>query len=236
MLRVRLDDYAADGTAHPDKAPTAERAQLSGKPRLVGELHFDQVVAILRRRSPLILTIAGIGTVLAIIVGLLIPPKYTAMAQLVIEAPAGSAAERASGVSVMDESIDTHVTLLSSRDHLQRVIESLSQDPELRPAAPNTADPEPTLGASSGAPQSAVLDRPMGSTATETTGLNELKRRLSVWLGPLRRSGSTAVPSLEEFERNTRTIQERRSRVITVGFTSTSPEKAAAFANRIVQL
>ncbi len=240
MLRVRLDDYAADGRAHLDKAPTAEHdapgAQPAGKPQPAGELHFNQVIAILRRRSPLILTIAGIGTVLAIVVGLLIPPKYTAMAQLVIEAPAGSAAERASGVSALDESIDTHVTLLSSRDHLQRVIESLSQDPELRPAAPNTADPEPTLGASSGAPQSAVLDRPMGSTATETTGLNELKRRLSVWLGPLRRSGSTAVPSLEEFERNTRTIQERRSRVITVGFTSTSPEKAAAFANRIVQL
>ena len=54
-----------------------------------------EVVAILRRRSPLILAIAGIGTVLAIVVGLLIPPKYTAMAQLVIEAPAGSAATSA---------------------------------------------------------------------------------------------------------------------------------------------
>src|SRR6266852_8082588 len=185
MLRVRLDDHVADGAAHLDKAPTAEHgatsAQPTGRPRLTGELHFTQVAAILRRRSPLILAIAGIGTALAIVVGLLIPPKYTAMAQLVIEAPAGSAAERAPGVSALDESIDTHVTLLSSRDHLQRVIESLSQDPEFRPAAPNKADPEPTLGASSGAPQSTVLDRPMGSTATETTGLNELKRRLSVW-------------------------------------------------------
>jgi len=67
-------------------------------------------------------------------------------------------------------------------------------------------------------------------------GLNELKRRLNIWLGVFRRSGSTAVPPLEEFERNTRAIQERRSRVISVAFTSTSPEKAAAFANRIVQL
>src|SRR6266404_4228336 len=179
MLRVRFDDYAADGAAHLDKAPTAEHdatgAQLSGKPRLVGELHFDQVVAILRRRS------------------LLIPPKYTAMAQLVIEAPAGSAAERAPGVSVMDESIDTHVTLLGSRDHLQRVIESLSQDPEFRPAARNTADPEPTLGGS-GAQESAAVDQPTDSTATEATGLTELKRRLNVWLGAFRGRGSTAVP------------------------------------------
>jgi uncharacterized protein involved in exopolysaccharide biosynthesis/Mrp family chromosome partitioning ATPase len=239
MLRVRFDDYAADGAAHLDKAPTAKHdvtgAQLSGKPRFVGELHFDQVVAILRRRSRLILTIAGIGTVLAIIVGLLIPPKYTAMAQLVIEAPAGNAAERAPGVSVMDETIDTHVTLLGSRDHLQRVIESLSQEPEFRPATRNTADPEPTLGGS-GAQESAAVEQPTDSTATEATGLNELKRRLTVWLGAFRGHGSTAVPPLEEFERNTRAIQERRSRVISVGFTSTSPEKAAAFANRIVQL
>jgi uncharacterized protein involved in exopolysaccharide biosynthesis/Mrp family chromosome partitioning ATPase len=240
MLRVRLDDYVAGGTAHLDEAPTAEHdardAHPAGKPRPAGELHFDQVAAILRRRSTLILTVAGLGTVLAIVVGLLIPPKYTAVAQLVIEPPAGSAAERAPGVSAMDEIIDTHVTLLSSRDHLQRVIESLSQDPESRLAVRNTADPEPTPGASSGALQSAALDQPTGSTATETTGLNELKRRLNVWLAVLRRSASTAVPLLEEFDRNTRVIQERRSRVISVGYTSTSPEKAAAFANRIVQL
>jgi polysaccharide biosynthesis transport protein len=240
MLRVRLDDHVAESATHLDRAPTAEHgatsAQPAGKPQLTGELHFTQVAGILRRRSPLILTIAGIGTVLAVVVGLLIPPKYTAIAQLVIEAPAGGAAERAPGVSVMDESIDTHVTLLSSRDHLQRVIDSLLQDPEFRPAARDSVAPEPAPDASSGAPQSVALDHQAGSTATQTMGLNELKRRLNIWLGVFRRSGSTAVPPVEEFERNTRAIQERRSRVISVGFTSTSPEKAAAFANRIVQL
>ena len=239
MLRVRLDDYVADGRAHLDEAPTAEHdatgTHPAAKPRPAGELHFNHVAAILRRRSPLILTIAGIGTVLAIVVGLLIPPKYTAVAQLVIEPPAGSAAERGPGVSAMDESIDTHVTLLSSRDHFQHVIESLSPDPKSRPAVRDTDSPEPTP-ASSGALQSAALDQPTGSPAMETTGLNELKRRLNVWLGAFRRGGSTAVPLLEEFDRNTKVIQERRSRVISVGYTSTSPEKAAAFANRIVQL
>jgi polysaccharide biosynthesis transport protein len=166
----------------------------------------------------------------------MIPPKYTAIAQLVIEAPPSSAVAPAPGVSALDESIDTHVTLLSSRDHLQRVIESLLQDPEFRSAVRNAADHKPTLGAGSGALQSAALDQPTDSTATETTDLNELKRRLNVWLGAFRRSATTAVPPLEEFERNTRVIQERRSRVISVGFTSTSAERAAAFANRIVQL
>jgi succinoglycan biosynthesis transport protein ExoP len=239
MLQVRLDEYAADGTAHLDKGPAAEHeatgAQPAVKPRLVDDLHLSQVAAILRRRSALILTIAGIGTMLAAVVGLLIPPKYTAMAQLVIDPPAVNA-ERAPGVSAIDESIDTHVTLLSSRDHLQRVIKSLWQDPEFRSAARNTVDLEPTPGASPGAQRPAALDQPNGSTVTETIGLSELKRRLNVWLEEFHWSGRVAVPSLEQFERNTKVIQERRSRVISVGYTSASPEKAAAFANRIVQL
>jgi polysaccharide biosynthesis transport protein len=241
MLQVRLDEYAAESTAHFDKAPSAEHgakgAQPAGKLRPAGELHFNQVVAILRRRTSLVLAIAGIGTVLAIVTGLLIPPKYTAMAQLVIDAPANGAAERAPGVSVMDENIDTHVTLLSSRDHLQRVIESMPQNPELQPSASSSGSPVSTSpSVSGGVPQLAASNPPASSTAPQMTILSELEHRLNIWLGALRRSSNSAVPSIEEFERNTKVIQERRSRVITVGFTSTSPEKAAAFANRIVQL
>jgi polysaccharide biosynthesis transport protein len=240
MLQVRLDNYAADGTAHFDRAQAdehgAQGAQPASKPRLTGELHFNQVVAILRRSSSLILTIAAIGAVLAIVVGLLMPPKYTAVAQLVIDARAEAAAERAPGVSVMDENIDTHVTLLSSRDHLQRVIESLLKDPGFGPSASKPVAPQSTQSASGGAPQSAVSGPPTALTETQTTSLGELTRRLNIWLGALRRRGSSAEPSLEEFERNTRVMQERRSRVISVGFTSTSPERAAAVANRIVQL
>ena len=242
MLQVRLDEYAAEGTAHFDKAgPSAEHGakgtQPPDKPRLAGELHFNQVVAILRRRRSFVLVIAAIGTVLAIVVGLLIPPKYTAMAQLVIDAPANSAAERTPGVSVMDENIDTHVTLLSSRDHLQHVIESLQQSPEFQSSAVTSASPEATpAGSSGGVPQLDALHPPADSTPTQTTILSELEHRLNIWLGALRRRSSSAEPSIEEFERNTKVMQERRSRVITVGFTSTSPEKAAASANRIVQL
>ena len=240
MLQVRLDNHAADGTGHFDSAQADEHGakgtQPTGKPQLTGELHFNQVVTILRRRSSLILAIAVIGTVLATVVGLMIPPKYTAVAELVIDAPAGAATERAPGVTIMDENIDTHVTLLSSRDHLQRVIESLLKEPEFSQSASNPVAPESSESASGGAPKSAVSGPPRASAETPTTSLGELGRRLNVWLGALRRRGSSAVPSLEEFERNTRVMQERRSRVISVSFTSMSPEKAAALANRIVQL
>jgi succinoglycan biosynthesis transport protein ExoP len=231
MLRVRRDKQAAEGATRLDKPPKVEREVMRGPP----DLHFSQVAAILRRRISLILMIAGIGTALAAVVGLLIPPRYTATTQLIAEAPANTT-ERSPGVSAMAETIDTHVTLLSSRDHLQRVIESLLRDPKFNPEARTAADPEPISGAGRDAPTSVVEDKPTGSASAETTGLAELGRRLSVWLGELRRSANTNVPQLDAFERNTKVIQERRSRVISVGFTSTSPQKAAAFANRIVQL
>jgi succinoglycan biosynthesis transport protein ExoP len=232
MLRVRRDKHAAEGATHLDKLPIAEREAM---PAPV-DLHFSEVAAILRRRSSLILMIAGIGTALATVVGLLIPPRYTATTQLVVEAPVNST-ERASGVSAIFETIDTHVTLLSSRDHLQRVIDNLLRDPQFGPdTRAAAADREPVPGTNGDAARSVAQDPPAGSVSTEATGLAELGRRLSVWLAELRRSGNTTVPQLDAFERNTKVMQERRSRVISVGFTSTSPQKAAAFANRIVQL
>jgi len=125
----------------------------------------------------------------------------------------------------MDESIDTHVTLLSSRDHLQRVIDSLLQDPELRPAARDSAALSQRSVPVVANRRIVASDQQAGSTATETMGLNELKRRLTIWLGVFRqeRKHGCAVP------RRVRTQHQShpraRSRVISVGFTSTSPKR-----------
>ena len=231
MLRLRLDEQAAHGAVHLDAAPTAEHemrgTEMAGKQHRTGQPHFMELVAMLRRRSSLVVTIAGIGTMLAIAIGLAIPPRYTATAQLVVEPPPAGATER-----TIDESVDTHVALLSSPDHLQRVIKSLSQDPKFGAAV----DPEHPTHIAPGPSQSAALDQPTDVPATRTSALNELRRRLNVWLGELRRRRSGPVPLIEDFLRNTKVVQERRSRVISITFTSTSPEKAAAFANRIVQL
>jgi uncharacterized protein involved in exopolysaccharide biosynthesis len=239
MLQVRVGDYAADDTSLEKVGPGAERDATGARPvlkaRFVDDLHLREVAAILRRRRRFILASAGIGALLAAVVGLLIPPKYTATAQLVIGVPT-VAAERASGVSAIDESIDTHVTLLSSRDHLRRVIESFRQNPEIRAKVPNTNELEPASGVTPGALRPTASDHSTDPTAPETTGLSELGHRLNVWFGGFHWSRRSTGPSLEDFERSTKIIQERRSRVISVGFTSTSPQKAAAFVNRIVQL
>src|SRR5215472_13641199 len=146
MLQVHSDKDRADSRVDVDE-PAMTDSRVTGaqwdKTRGAGEPHLRQVIDILRRRYRLILAISCVGTVLATIVGLLIPPKYTATAQLVVELPANAHTEVTAGVSLMDESIDTHVTLVSSREHLRRVLESLSQESPTRvsaePRTPATA-------------------------------------------------------------------------------------------------
>ena len=189
----------------------------------------------------MILTIAVVGTMLATVVGLLIPPKYTAYVQIVVEpAQMGLTGERASAASPTEESIDTHVSLLGSRDHLQRVAETLLQDSEVRTQVPKPGQYAATVPTPADADfsQSTASDGGAASieTATASTILSELGRRLSVWISALPGSRGAAAALLEELDRGIRVNQERRSRVISVAFTSKSPESSAAFANRIVEL
>ena len=205
------------------------------------EPHFRLLAGVLYRRFWLILTIAVVGTILAAIVGLLIPPKYTAYVQLVVEpAHMGLTGERASAASPTEESIDTHVSLLGSRDHLQRVAETLLQDSEVRVQVPRPGQYAATVATPADADfsQSTASDGGAASieTATASKILSELRRRLNVWINALPGSRGAAAERLEELERGIRVNQERRSRVISIAFTSTSPESSAAFANRIVEL
>jgi polysaccharide biosynthesis transport protein len=236
MLQVHSDKDGADSRMDADE-PAVTGGQVAGvqrdKTRGAGEPHLRQVIGILRRRYRLILAISGVGTVLATVIGLLIPPKYTATAQLVVELPANAHTEVTAGVSLMDESIDTHVTLVGSREHLRRVLESLSQEP---PGTTRVSAAPQTPATASGAATAAAANGSANSMASENGLLEQIPRNLMVWVGELQRMRRARVLSLEQVERNTKVLQERRSRVISIAFTSTNPEKAAAFANRIGQL
>jgi polysaccharide biosynthesis transport protein len=211
------------------------------------ELQFQQLAGILRRKSRLILAMALLGTTLAAFVGLLIAPKYTAKAQIVVEpqfvpGPIGAA-------PVNDETvIDTQVTTLTSRDHLQRVLDSLADDPEFRAGVVKAAPAAAVLAnddkAESRSPPTGeeAAGPPEGESLTEIKHrfnlwwpltLKEIKRRLDLWTSM---HAQGAALSFEELERYLTVNQERRSRVITIRFTSTTPEKAAAVANRIARL
>jgi polysaccharide biosynthesis transport protein len=206
-----------------------ERAESAPRP----ELQFSQLVQILRGRRRLITTIAIIGAVLAGIIGLLITPKYTARSQVVVE-PLQTGAGATPGAETAEESaIETHVITLSSRSHLQHVLDSLSRDAAAQKpvdaAKPADSAPSPV----------AATQRPINPVASETRSLSldELGQRLNIWIGFLgRRGGQGPTLDLDTLERQVQVTREGRSRVISVSATSSRPESAAAIANRIAQL
>jgi uncharacterized protein involved in exopolysaccharide biosynthesis/Mrp family chromosome partitioning ATPase len=94
------------------------------------ELHLRQLINLLRRRWKLITAAGVIGLVLAATIGLVIPPRYTATAQVIVDPPRGSSgAGQPSTVGVLDDAaVQTHVAALVSQSHLRRVFDSLAAE------------------------------------------------------------------------------------------------------------
>jgi uncharacterized protein involved in exopolysaccharide biosynthesis len=203
------------------------------------EPHFEQLMEILRRRHRLVLTTAALGTILAGVAGLLITPKYTAKAQIVIEPQAATLVSP----EAVQQVIDTHLTMLTSAYHLQHVLESLRSEPAFRAGESQT---NTAVGASASSVEGdARLRAPATATApaepvTAETGplsWKELNRRLRVWINALPwNTAARAELTFDDLDRRLKVMQERRSRVITIRFQWTSPQKAAAIANRIANL
>jgi succinoglycan biosynthesis transport protein ExoP len=188
-------------------------------------LHFRELINLLRRRSRLILNMAVGGAMLAFAAGLLIPPKYTAKAQIAIEPPSSGA--QTAAPSKDDGIVETYMTMLISHDHLQHVVDNLLDDPEFQTPAAAVHRPETER----------IADRtPRHATpAGWLPGPRELARRLGLWVGRFS-SGGEPTLNVEELERHLRINQEGRSRIIAVSYTSTDPDTAATIANRIAEL
>jgi succinoglycan biosynthesis transport protein ExoP len=213
------EEEAAFSTPPRTKEPEIGSTQRTSGPVQVSDPPFRQLAGILHRRMGLVLAVAALGTCLAGAVGLLIPPKYTAKAQIVVEPQAGQVNGQATAAPPADEpAIDTQVTMLTSHDNLQRVVESLGKNPESLAEALRKpgADPVPPGFDPSDKSQTS------GAVAAEPPAAPVTKR--------------VVPPSLDDLERYLRVSQERSSRVIGVNYTSTDPALAAATANRIVQL
>jgi uncharacterized protein involved in exopolysaccharide biosynthesis/Mrp family chromosome partitioning ATPase len=238
-VRVPLMDRTFHATDRLRSGPDVESERQDGKATMAPEPHFPQLIGVLRRRSKLILTIATFGTILAGFTGLLITPKYTATAQIVFEPPAATLLSP----ETVQQAVDTHVTMLTSANHVQHVVDSLRNDPKFRGAASETG--METGASASGldgearSRSTATAQAPAKPITTEAgpLSLKELQRRVNVWIQLLtRKRGDGKELTFDEIDRNLKVVQERRSRVITISFQWTSPEKAAAIANRIVHL
>jgi uncharacterized protein involved in exopolysaccharide biosynthesis/Mrp family chromosome partitioning ATPase len=230
MNWARIDRDIACGIA-PTVQPFAGRYNTGSAPFPAGQstpgLHLAELLDILRRRRKLILTIALCGTLLAAALALLIAPKYTAAAQLIVEPAPGVNGQ--SGSPTSDESlVDTQVKMMTSYDHLQRVVESLLADPKFT-SRTNRSGKATHAANENTSPEPALAD-------TERSWISEINHRLHIWTGTLFRNRNGAPLDIEDLQRRLNVTQEDRSRIITVRYTSRSPQEAAFVANRAVQL
>ncbi|MCU4181748.1 Wzz/FepE/Etk N-terminal domain-containing protein [Bosea sp. BH3] len=188
---------------------------------VVPDQQFLDVVRVLWRRRRMILTVAVLGAVLAIAVGLSIPPRYTAVAEIAVEPPQRNAAGVRPLPTEEEMIIDTHIARLSSRDQMARVLDSLV------PGDAASAQPAP-LPVDAGEPIEPA------SNLDDGWSLAEFARRLEMWSGfGEKRSASLTVRQLEH---DSKILQTRRSRLISIAFTSKNPEQAAAVTNRIAEI
>ena len=176
-------------------------------PLSASENQLQQIVNMLSRRRYMVLGSGMVGAMMALLAGLILPEKYTAKAQIVIDPQQISAASTIAGrvIPVNELAIETQVAMLASRNHLRHVRDSLLTEPELRDVLP-TRDPAAAFGAA----LAKNTEAPEGHDG--------------------------ALPTVEEIEQSLAAYQERQSRVVAVTFTSTSPEVAAVVANQLARL
>ena len=186
------------------------------------ELPFRQFTTLLRRQWKVVAAFLLVGMAVAVLIGIIIPPRYTANAQLLVGQSKANPAE-----SRDNKIVETHVALLMSPTHLRRVHESLSLD-----ICSGLVKPE---------------EPPLADAAQASW--RSLRSIMSDWLWFLR-SGPEAdlntvdgskleAPEMFDFEElrgNLNVYKERLSRVITVTFTSIDPQTAATIANRVAGL
>ncbi len=108
---------------------TDERPKRSCEEGTVASVPVRQLMSVLRRRIALIVTIALTGTLFLGALAFLLPPKYTAIAQLLVGSPQADPPGSPGAVSAAPDgsAIETQVAMLNSREHLERVASSFAR-------------------------------------------------------------------------------------------------------------
>ncbi len=195
-----------------------------GDDTTAGELHFRELVNVLRRRSRLILATTLCGTMLAFALGLSIPPKYTAKAEITIYT-----GDSPTAAPTRDETvIETHINMLFSRDYLQHVLDDLQGTVDLGAASPAAQQIDVESAAS--------RPRLRNVAPSWLPGPSELAQRLKIWIGRSGSSEHATSLNLDHLERHLSIRREGHSRIVGVSYTSTVPDTAAIVANRVAEL
>ena len=168
------------------------------------------------RRWRLIAAMTAAGAMVALVTALVVQPKYTASAQIIVDQRGNDGPAPAPATQPTEESaIETHVTILASDAHLLAVASAL------------------------------LANQPEGHVEPPSR-LSRIRRAASVILQRLGlvapspaadTSSAAATHALAlDLKRRIKVDQERRSRVITVSYSSADPQAAATVANMVVQV
>ncbi len=199
------------GTGPYDAGPDYEAHPGDGTRHALG-----RSLRTLLRRWRLIAAMAAAGAAVALAAALLLQPNYAASSQIIVDQRGNDGPVTAIGTQPTEESaIETHVTILASDAHLLAVAAAmLANQPE------NYAEPPSRLS----------RIRRTGEQILQRLGLAAPSPAADT--SPEGEAHALAL----ELKRRLRVGQERRSRVITVTYSSANPQKAAAVANLIVRV
>lgn len=190
-----------------------------GSPGAAGERPHQALGRSLRtilRRWRLIAAMTAAGAMLALVTALVVQPKYTAVAQIIVDQRGNDGPGATPATQPTEESaIETHVTILASDAHLLAVASAL-----LANQSDGHVEPPSRLSRIRRA-ASVILQR-LGLVAPSPAADT---------------SAAAATHALAlDLKRRIKVDQERRSRVITVSYSSADPQAAATVANTVVQV
>ena len=211
-------------------------------------LSLRELYYIARRRWLLIFVTILVLTSGAILLGTMQPDLYRASALVLVQGQQARVIEAKSVVDSLPTDqpmLETHANILRSRDHVMRVIHELdlTDDPEFQPSAAPSNGLTQVLR--SGIDHLVAL---MPENLLVATGLAEESSRLgssapavdeASGSGPedgTQIQGSAQEYAFDQFERRLAVSQDGKSYVIAVSFASRDPRKAAAIANKVVDL
>jgi len=219
-------------------ASITDPGQLAVQP--VDSVTLGNVLATVWRRKLLIIGTVVTVTSLAMVVILLLTPRYTAEALVVIQSRGLNITDLESVVPGMptgdDSVIETEVQVLRSHMLINQVIDGLglTNDPEFNPAL----RPVSALGALRERLYAWWRDVAPSTDAADTTAPIDAHWAYLHMYGdgaasPEKSKERTQVISV--FDEKLAVAKKLRSRVISVRFTSQSPETAAVIANTLVE-
>lgn len=212
---MRLGTTEFISATHPSGAAFSELSDDRPSNR---DIKIHNIGALIWRHKAFIACSALVGALLTGVAAFVLPPKYTATSQIVIEP---TQAQIAAGI--LDAVVDTHIATITSDAHLRAVLASLSGLPEYQATASSSAT------GSEMSFEAHLREGLVGAAAQLQAAVSPSPADEGPSAGPT----GLAPPGLEEAKLSLMVRQERRSSVVSISYKSSSPARAALIANQI---